>query len=207
MGHWDRKIRHQFRLPRGFWGAVAGKIMTWAPSNREQIDWTLSLLGIAPQDRVLEIGFGPGVAVERLLAQAPGVRVAGIDPSETMLDQAVRRNARAVREGHADLRLASVSCLPPFDRAFDKIFSINAYPFWDHPRERLKELRTRMVPGGLLAVSHQPHHKDATDHTALEEGLDILRHFQDAGLSEVRIQTRPMKPTLALCVLGLHRPH
>ena len=56
----------QFGRPTGFWGNLAGMIMAYRPSNRQRNDWTIALLDIQPQDRVLEIGFGPGVAIEKL---------------------------------------------------------------------------------------------------------------------------------------------
>jgi hypothetical protein len=45
---------------------------------RRLFDRPRGLLDIQPQDRVLEIGFGPGVGIE-LLARA-AQRVAGVDP-------------------------------------------------------------------------------------------------------------------------------
>src|SRR5262247_3196461 len=59
-----RFLRAQFGRPTGFWGNIVGKIMTYRPSNQERIHWTISLLNITPADRLLEVGFGPGFAIE-----------------------------------------------------------------------------------------------------------------------------------------------
>jgi hypothetical protein len=48
-----RFLRAQFGQPAGFWGNIAGKIMARAPSNQERIQWTLALLAIKPDDRIL----------------------------------------------------------------------------------------------------------------------------------------------------------
>jgi ubiquinone/menaquinone biosynthesis C-methylase UbiE len=61
------------------------------PSNRQRNRWVVSLLGVQPTDQVLEIGFGPGVAVAAL-ARAGAGHVYGIDHSAVMLRQASRRN-------------------------------------------------------------------------------------------------------------------
>jgi len=50
-------IFSQFGHPRGFLGEVVGWIM--AQNNQERNQWSVPLLGLRAQDRVLEIGFGP----------------------------------------------------------------------------------------------------------------------------------------------------
>jgi ubiquinone/menaquinone biosynthesis C-methylase UbiE len=45
----------------------------------------VELLQVTPQDRVLEVGFGPGVALAELLARASDGLVAGVDGSELMV--------------------------------------------------------------------------------------------------------------------------
>jgi len=63
-------IYSQFGEPRGVLGRVAGYIMANRPSNIERNDWALSLLEIGAADRILEIGFGPGIAAGKAAVQA-----------------------------------------------------------------------------------------------------------------------------------------
>jgi len=93
-------IRAQFEHPTGWLGSVVGMLMSI--KNRERSEWVLSQLAVAPGDRVLEIGFGPGMDIAR--TAAGGASVVGIDHSEVMLRQAFRRNADAIRAGRVDLR-------------------------------------------------------------------------------------------------------
>ena len=95
----------QFGKPEGFWGIVAGKKMVHARSNRQRNAWTVSLLNIQPEDRVLEIGFGPGLAIEQIARITTKGFVAGIDHSDVMVRMASKRNAKAIREGRVELRL------------------------------------------------------------------------------------------------------
>ncbi|MDN4594565.1 hypothetical protein [Polycladomyces subterraneus] len=60
MGFID-KFSEQFRKPGGFWGHVVGMLMAATTGSRNE--WTLSLLDIRPEDRILEIGYGPGVGI------------------------------------------------------------------------------------------------------------------------------------------------
>src|SRR5207237_4861566 len=80
--------------------------------------WVTELLEIGPRDRVLEVGFGPGVIIQRLSKLARDGHVAGIDPSQAMLEQARARNAIGLEDGLVDLRHGSVESLPFDDNTF-----------------------------------------------------------------------------------------
>ena len=80
----------------------------------------VDLLEVQPQDRVLEVGFGPGVVIELLSNRAREGLIAGVDPSREMVAQAQARNAAAIQRGSVDLRFGSVEQLPFPDNSFDK---------------------------------------------------------------------------------------
>src|SRR5215203_2750916 len=101
------RVRSQFGRPTGLPGRIAGGIMAHRASNRRRNAWAVSLLDVRRDDRVLEIGFGPGIAISELSARAPEGYVCGLDHSAMMVRHAARRNADAVRRGEVDLRLGS----------------------------------------------------------------------------------------------------
>ena len=195
-------LRAQFGRPSGLFGAIAGRLMARDKANTERIRWTLSLLDLKPEDRILEIGFGPGIAVERASQIASNGFVAGVDHSEVMLRQAVRRNARAVDNGRVALRLASAAQLPQFDEPFDKIFSINSIHFWENPVESLREMRELLKPSGLIAVTMQPRSRTATDETAKIIGQELVTKLERAGFSHCRLELHAIKPVVVACALG-----
>ncbi len=195
-----RSIWQQFSRPTGALGWLVGHLM--AIKNRERSEWLMPLLGVQPNDRVLEIGFGPGVDVRRVCAAAPGVRVAGIDHSEEMLRQARKRNAATVREGRVDLRLGSAFPLPFPDAAFDRAFSVNTVQFWPDRAAGLAELHRVLEPGGLLAIAIQPRNQGATEETTREWGARLSAELQAAGFSRVRLEFNDMRPVPAVCALG-----
>lgn len=194
----------QFGRPSGFWGSVAGSIMAHRASNRERAHWTVELLRIRPEDRVLEVGFGPGVAIEQASRAASRGRVVGIDHSEVMLDQATRRNARAIAEGRVELRLAAVESLPDLGEPFDAIFAINSVDFWPDPVAQLERLRGLLVEGGRLALAVQPRGRGATEAAVERAGDRLTDYMTRAGLVELRREIREMKPVSTVAVLGTH---
>jgi SAM-dependent methyltransferase len=198
-----RFLRAQFGQPTGFWGNIAGKIMARAPSNQERIQWTLALLAIKPDERILEIGFGPGVAIELASKMASAGFVAGVDHSEVMVRQASRRNNRAIHDGKVMLRLGSAVNLPKFNESFDKIFTINSMHFWHEPVDCLKALRQLLRPGGLIAVTIQPRSRSATDTTTKAIGEEVVMHLQHAGFAQCKLEIKHTKPVAVACAIGI----
>jgi SAM-dependent methyltransferase len=193
----------QFGHPHGFGGRAAGWVMATRGSNRERNIWAVGLLDVQPHDRVLEIGFGPGVAIREFASRATNGLVVGVDHSEVMVRQARKRNAAAVRAGRVDLRLGSAEALPGFDEPFDKILAVNSLLFWDDPVARLKELHDRLRPGGQIAIVYQPRGPGSTNDIAVRTGQEIAKHFATVGFIDVRVETLELQPTAAVCVLGV----
>src|SRR5262249_27589358 len=167
------RVQAQFGCPSGFWGPIVGWIMAARWSNRRRNAWAVSLLGVQRCDRVLEIGFGPGIAIRGMSRVAVDGHVWGLDRSARMLHQASRRNAAATRAGRVSLILGSVESLPAFDAPFDKILAVNTMMFWDDPIRRLEELRHLLRAGGRIAIAHQPRGPGATDATAAARGEEF----------------------------------
>lgn len=196
-------VRARFGRPTGLMGSVAGLLMAHRPSNRRRNVWAVSLLDVQRDDRVLEIGFGPGLAIRELSRIAAEGYVCGIDHSELMVHRARRRNADGLRRSVVDLRLGSVEELPAFETPFDKILAVNTMGFWRDPVARLAELRRLLRPGGLIAVAHQPRGTGATDEASTAEGREIAAALIRAGFSEVRLETLSLKPAVT-CALGVN---
>jgi SAM-dependent methyltransferase len=153
----QKDLDSQYRKPSGALGRKIGREM--ARDHLPENLWTIAQLNPQPSDHILEIGFGPGVAVEELLKHVVEGHVAGIDHSETMVAEASKRNAPAIKAGRADLRYGDASELPFADASFDKAFSIHAIYFWSRPRQAFRELHRVLKPGGLLVITMLPKEK------------------------------------------------
>ena len=145
--HVWRSIGEQLRHPTGLAGRVAGALMRIA--NERPNSLAVEALRIEPHDTVLELGFGPGRAIEAIACQAFAGHVYGVDHSSLMHRQASRRNWLAIREGRVTLRRASFDCLP-FDQAcIDKLLAVNVIYFWDDLVGIAREIRRVLRPGDV----------------------------------------------------------
>jgi ubiquinone/menaquinone biosynthesis C-methylase UbiE len=196
------RIVGQFGRPSGVVGRLVGLAMAWRPSNLERNQKMVELLRIGDGDRILEIGFGPGVAIEAAARLAPHGKVVGVDHSKTMLRQASRRNAAAIAEGRVELHLASGEALPAFTEPFDKLMASNVHMFLRHPLEALRSWFAVIRPGGRIAITHQSRKKGATDADSAEGAERIAGDLRAAGFVDVRSETLTMKPVSAVCVLA-----
>lgn len=196
-----RRVAGQFHRPHGMGGHLAGWVMAHRSSNRERNRWVVSLLNVQPADRVLEIGFGPGIATTELSRLASRGQIFGIDHSQVMLRQASKRNSVAVRAGRVDLRLGSVELLPDFGAPLDKILAVNSVGFWPDPVARLTELRSMLRPGGEIAIASQPRCPGATRETSARAAEEIASQLREAGFPETRVETLDLEPPV-VCVLA-----
>ncbi len=195
-------IVRQFGQPTGLVGRLVGLVMATRPSNRERNRRTIELLEIQPDDRVLEIGYGPGRAIQWAAERAVHGKVVGVDHSDLMHRQAARRNAHAIEAGLVELHIASVDAMPAFDSPFDKVFAVNVYLFWPDPVHALARLAAVMKPRGTIALTFQPRSRGATNEETRRGAERIAESLRAAGFGDVRAEILPMKPVDAVCVLG-----
>ncbi len=157
---WVRELlMRMFGRPEGILGRLGGIIM--ARVNRDAATQVIELLDLRPDDKVLEVGFGPGVAIQLMLHRVPAGSIAGIDQSQEMLRQAAARNGDALRSGRADLRCGSAERLPFADETFDKALAINSMRAWPDAGAGLREIRRVLKHGanvvlGFTVNSGQP---------------------------------------------------
>ncbi len=196
------RIVRQFGRPTGLAGRLAALVMATRPSNRERNRRTVELLDIQPEDRVLEVGHGPGLALGWAAERAARGTVVGIDHSPLMHRLAARRNARAIAAGRVRLHVASADALPPFEAPFDRALAVNVYMFWPDPVATLGRLAAVMRPGGTIALTFQPRGRGVTDEHARRGGRRIAESLAAAGFEAVRVEPLPMRPVAAVCVLA-----
>ncbi len=110
-------------------------------------------MNIQPDDFVLDIGCGGGMAIREIAKITTNGFVAGVDYSETMVRQALKHNSSAVCATRVEIKNGSISNLPFKDEAFDKAYAIESFNFWSDPISGLKEVYRVLKPGGLIAVA------------------------------------------------------
>lgn len=184
-----RVLMRMFGRPKGILGRLGGIIM--AHMNQPCATWVIDLLGIQPNDRILEVGFGPGVGIQLLARSVSGGYVAGVDPSAEMAQQAKARNVKAIESGRVDLRHGSVERLPFEDNSFDKTLAINSMQVWPDAVAGLRDIRRVMKPGGRIALGFTPY--SGKSKNGLPEMLTA------AAFTEVHI----VETALGFCALAI----
>ncbi|MFT3711844.1 MAG: class I SAM-dependent methyltransferase [Archangium sp.] len=153
--------RGQFGNPTGWLGWVVGHAMAF--KNRRRSEWALEHLELTETSRVLEIGFGSGADLARVIDRAPHATHAGIDPSETMMRMAFQRVG-----GNVELHRGTAHVLPWNDASFDRVFSINSVQFWNDLVIGACEVLRVLTPGGLAALAIEPRNEGATFATSMD---------------------------------------
>lgn len=166
-----------FGVPTGVLGLFGGYLLArfLGPFN----EWVVELMEVGSSDRVLEVGYGPGVATELLAAVTRDGFVAGVDPSTAMLRKASARNAAAIEAGRVDLRLGVAAALPFDDATFDVAVSVNSMQIWPNPTAGLQEIQRCLRLGGRVAFAFTPV-------TGQSPGR-VTELVEEAGFTGVRI--------------------
>lgn len=138
---------------------LVGRLFGWTMDRANVAAYraALSEARPGPGDRLLEIGFGTGALVERLLANRQVALVAGVDPSPLMVATARKRNHAHAINGRADLREGTAAALPWPDRHFDVALALHSFQFWADPAADLAEVRRVLRPAGRLILLLRAH--------------------------------------------------
>lgn len=199
------RLFRQFCRPSGLLGELSGYLMA---KNDDDDRWIVELLDVQPEDRVLEIGSGPGVALAMIAARARAGFVAGVDPSAVMVRQATRRNRAAVRAGRVEVRRGTDSALPYPDQHFTKACGLHTVYFWPSVAAGAREVYRVLAPDGLaiLAVrmrrptagSLDPSRYGLTD----EQVAGIMAHLGSAGFRDLTTRRRDLARQTITAIIG-----
>jgi SAM-dependent methyltransferase len=191
-------LKDQFARPHGLIGHIVGRVM--ASTNRDLDHWACQAGGVAFGQRVLDVGCGPGVALQASL-EVGAARVVGIDPSPVMVAQATARNRGAIADGRCIVRDGDSDRLPADLAPFDRILSVNSFQFWSEPVAALRAMAALLAPEGRLVVVLQPRWVRRAGDVA-DVALNVRRSMHEAGRSDPEVELRPMRPIPALAVVG-----
>jgi len=190
-------IIRQFAQPTGPAGALAGFIMATRASNRKRNEWGVSLLDVKNGARVLEIGCGPGLALEAICRSTEAARVVGVDHSALMVANARKRVERHIASRRADVLEADAAHLPFPKMDFDRILTVNAYAFWRTLPGALEGVLGLLKPGGHLVIVHQPRGRDTTDEACRRFASTATDTLSAAGFANVQTEFLPLSPIVA----------
>jgi ubiquinone/menaquinone biosynthesis C-methylase UbiE len=189
-------LARQGRQPSGLVGHIVGRIMARETEAANRI--ALERLALAPADRLLEVGCGHGRTLAAAAETVTRGRLAGIDPSDVMLQIAHGANASLLRAGRMELTLGSTHHLPFADGEFNKLLTVHTIYFWPSPQQDLAELFRVLEPGGGIVIGFRPSEDPgfARDFPAavyhIRSIAEVERLVSAAGFSDLDTLSRPM---------------
>jgi ubiquinone/menaquinone biosynthesis C-methylase UbiE len=168
-------------------------------------DLAIRLAGLGPDDAVVDIGCGPGVAARRAAAVCGSV--VGVDPAPVML-RVARALGRTGRRGAPEVRYleGAAESLPLPDDSATVVWSLATVHHWRDLDAGLVEARRVLrAPGRLLAIERRikPGASGLASHGWTD---DHARRFaeacRDAGFTDVEIGRHRPGRGQALSVLA-----
>jgi cyclopropane fatty-acyl-phospholipid synthase-like methyltransferase len=173
------------------------------PKAAERLVWAVDALDVQPNDRLLEIGCGHGVAVSLVCEKLDGGSIVAIDRSPKMITMARERNADYVASGKASFQTASLHEVNLGDARFDKIFAIHVGVFVrGQPARELEIVKNHLAPGGSFFLIDQP--LDARQAGTVVETLSAV--LGNHGFTVKQVLTEDITQATIICVIaGLNK--
>jgi ubiquinone/menaquinone biosynthesis C-methylase UbiE len=186
--------RYDGRRGRDYHGHLCQRVMAWLPPGR----------------RLLDLGCGTGLFIERYIAESGSAGSAvsngsavGLDISTGMIEKA------RLRSPASDFLVGTAEVLPFKDAEFDAIASMLAFSYVPHPERMLAEAYRVLRPGGAIAICtlgknaltsvvpaiyrigekmdvHRIGMGDFGEHYYNEQEMEVL--FVDAGFTDIAVQ-------------------
>lgn len=106
---------------------------------------------LAPAQRVLDVGCGPGTITADLARRVFPGEVVGVDVSDEVI-AAAARDFPATADARVSFAVGDVYSLDHDDASFDVVYAHQVLQHLSEPVTALREMRRVLRPGGLVAV-------------------------------------------------------
>ena len=151
---------------------------------------------------MLDIGFGGGASLKRMLKRSKGGVVYGIDISEESVEKARKLNADVLGK-QVFVQQGSVAELPYDDRKFDLVTAVETVYFWPNLPECIKEVYRVVKPGGCFAIMVEvvvtnSKWMDLVEGMSAYPPEQLKKFLEDAGFKDIEIHR--MKPSYATII-------
>jgi arsenite methyltransferase len=158
--------------------------------NRRMNTRAIELLDLRDGARVLDLGFGGGVALTMLLDR--GARVTGVDRAAAMVAAATTHHRDAIAAGRLTVTEADGTALPLPADSVDGVLTINTIYFWPDLAAALAEITRVLTPDGKLVVGIRDGavmDNVSLDIFTIRSPDEIKAKVAEAGFDDVRIDS------------------
>ena len=196
----------QARKPSGIIGRF---LMTkiFNDGNAELNSFVKDILSLQKENKVLEIGFGPGKLINEMAAITTDGVVTGIDFSQVMLKKASKLNKQYISKGKVILRKGECSSLPFENESFDKLCSINTLYFWKEPDKNFSEMFRVIKSGGKIVIGFRDDKqmnnlKLSADVFSYYSQEDVVNLLSEAGFANAHIKEKEGRQFVSYCAVA-----
>lgn len=178
--------------------------------NARLNDLTLAQLELKKEDRVLDIGFGGGYLLDRIVPQVKQGWAAGIDLSPVMVENCRARYRAAIAAGRVDIQCGRAEALPYPDEDFTKVSSVNSIFYWNDARQGLVEIYRILQEEGKLVLTYTCK-RDLEKRGFVQYGIKIYeeeelrRMLAQAGFREIKAVRSRDRYREFICMTGCKR--
>jgi len=193
-------IAKQFKLPKGLGGKAISFVMN--RQNRPLYEETIRLLPITDTDSVLDIGCGNGYVLN-MLARQNNCEFTGIDISASIINAAIKRNRRSIKNGRMRFINRNISETSFEDNSFSKAYTINTVYFWENLDTTMAEIWRILKPNGLfINTLYTNETLSRFSHTQFGYKRFTAEQLTEAGLNAgFAVNTVPILHGAAYCFL------
>jgi len=144
----EELIAGQFKKPTGLFGMLTSNLMI--KGNRSNYETLLRDLDIQQQDKILEIGYGPGIGINLIAERCNSCVVHGIDFSKLMYKRASKLNRKYLDDNKVTLLLGDFLDIQIDFKDYDKVFCLNLIYFWNELVPPFEKIRSLLKKGGIF---------------------------------------------------------
>jgi cyclopropane fatty-acyl-phospholipid synthase-like methyltransferase len=126
--------------------------------KHERFRWSVEILNIKPDDYILEIGCGVGLAVEEVAEHLVTGKITAIDKSPGMIEKAIRRNQKNIEQGKAKFVRSELLAFKKHNAKYNKIFCFNINLFWTVKSitREISIIKSMLLKEGLIYIFYGP---------------------------------------------------
>jgi SAM-dependent methyltransferase len=143
-------IARQFKSPSGWFGNFSSKIMI--KGNRNKYETLIKEMDIQSDDKLFEIGYGPGLGIHMINQLCESCTIHGVDFSKLMYKKASNYNKSIIDKGKVHLQYGDYLNITIAQNQYDKIFCLNVIYFWDELYKPFEKTLSLLKTNGVFYI-------------------------------------------------------
>lgn len=140
----------QLRMPTGNIGKIVAKMMN--KRNAKFYSEIINYLDVKDNDKIFEIGYGPGLGIKMLAELNIKCTINGIDFSELMFKEAYERNIKFINQLKVKLSYGDFLTEDFSKQTYNKVFCLNVIYFWKDLGVAFRKISSILENNGKFCI-------------------------------------------------------